>query len=268
MHPVWSFEIVAAVPGLEAVAPLVRAHHERWDGAGYPDGLAGRRIPLPSRIVAACDAIGALTTRPALPPQHVDRVRRGGDLQVLGQPVRPRGRVGAPVGDRPAALARAGARPLAAGIRQLRSPGRWRPEPEQQARRRSVPTTSSTSTRCSATRSATSATPCARSSRDEVVPERRRLVRGGDDPARAGAGARQARRARHAPRGLRLRRRERDRLRARLPGARGRRQRRAQPRLGAGLAGDVRDPPLGLARSRSRSGCRGWPPARRSAASA
>jgi HD-GYP domain-containing protein (c-di-GMP phosphodiesterase class II) len=62
MHPVWSFEIVAAVPGLEAVAPLVRAHHERWDGAGYPDGLAGRRIPLPSRIVAACDAIGALTT--------------------------------------------------------------------------------------------------------------------------------------------------------------------------------------------------------------
>ena len=62
MHPVWSFEIVAAVPGLEAVAPLVRAHHERWDGTGYPDGLAGSRIPLPSRIVAACDAVGALTT--------------------------------------------------------------------------------------------------------------------------------------------------------------------------------------------------------------
>ncbi len=40
----------------------MRAHHERWDGTGYPDGLAGRRIPLPSRIVAACDAIGALTT--------------------------------------------------------------------------------------------------------------------------------------------------------------------------------------------------------------
>ncbi len=77
-------------------------------------------------------------------------------------------------------------------------------------------------------------------------PERRRLVRGGDDPARAGAGARQARRARHAPRGLRLRRRQRDRLRPRVPGARGRRQRRPQPRLGAGLAGDVRDPPLGL----------------------
>jgi HD-GYP domain-containing protein (c-di-GMP phosphodiesterase class II) len=62
MHPVWSFEIVSAVPGLEAVAPLVRAHHERWDGAGYPDGLARERIPLASRIVAACDALGALTT--------------------------------------------------------------------------------------------------------------------------------------------------------------------------------------------------------------
>jgi HD-GYP domain-containing protein (c-di-GMP phosphodiesterase class II) len=62
MHPVWGFQIVAGVPGLEAVAPLVRAHHERWDGGGYPDGLAGERIPLASRIVSACDAIGALTT--------------------------------------------------------------------------------------------------------------------------------------------------------------------------------------------------------------
>jgi HD-GYP domain-containing protein (c-di-GMP phosphodiesterase class II) len=62
IHPIWGFEIVAGVPGLEAVAPLVRAHHERWDGGGYPDGLAGERIPLASRIVSACDAIGALTT--------------------------------------------------------------------------------------------------------------------------------------------------------------------------------------------------------------
>ncbi len=62
MHPVWSFQIVAGVPGLEPVAPLVRAHHERWDGTGYPDGLAGPRIPLVSRIVSACDAVGALTT--------------------------------------------------------------------------------------------------------------------------------------------------------------------------------------------------------------
>ena len=58
--------------------------------------------------------------------------------------------------------------------------------------------------------------------------------------------ARQARPARHAPGGLRLRRRERDRLRPGLHGARGGRQRRAQPGLGAGLAGDVRDLALGL----------------------
>jgi ribonuclease P protein subunit RPR2 len=74
MHPVWGFEIVAGVPGLEAVAPLVRAHHERWDGTGYPDGLAGDRIPLASRIVSACDAIGALTTdRPYRPGTSVER---------------------------------------------------------------------------------------------------------------------------------------------------------------------------------------------------
>ena len=65
-------------------------------------------------------------------------------------------------------------------------------------------------------------------------------------PLRAGAGAGQARRARHAPRGLRLRRRLGDRLRPRLHGAGGGRQRHPQPRLGPGLAGDVRDLALGL----------------------
>jgi HD-GYP domain-containing protein (c-di-GMP phosphodiesterase class II) len=62
MHPVWGFEIVAAVPGLEPVAPLVRAHHERWDGDGYPDRLEGERIPLASRIIAVCDTFGAVTS--------------------------------------------------------------------------------------------------------------------------------------------------------------------------------------------------------------
>ena len=64
-----------------------------------------------------------------------------------------------------------------------------------------------------------------------------------------------ARRARHAPGGLRLRRHERRRLRPGLPGARGRRLRHPLARLGAGLARDVRDLALGHARSRSRSGC-------------
>ena len=49
-------------PGLEQVARAVRHEHERWDGDGYPDGLAGDAIPLASRIVLACDAWHALVS--------------------------------------------------------------------------------------------------------------------------------------------------------------------------------------------------------------
>ena len=45
-----------ASPGWRDAAPAVRHHHERWDGAGYPDGLAGEAIPIEARIVAAADA--------------------------------------------------------------------------------------------------------------------------------------------------------------------------------------------------------------------
>jgi HD-GYP domain-containing protein (c-di-GMP phosphodiesterase class II) len=48
--------------GLEEIATWIRHHHERWDGTGYPDGLAGERIPLPSRILGAADALDAMTT--------------------------------------------------------------------------------------------------------------------------------------------------------------------------------------------------------------
>jgi len=54
------------------VGEIVRSHHERWDGTGYPDGLAGTDIPLASRIIACCDAWNAMTTdrsyRDALSP--------------------------------------------------------------------------------------------------------------------------------------------------------------------------------------------------------
>ena len=53
--------MIERVPGLEPVAPLVRSHHERWDGCGYPDGLRAEQIPLASRVVAACDAFQAMT---------------------------------------------------------------------------------------------------------------------------------------------------------------------------------------------------------------
>jgi HD-GYP domain-containing protein (c-di-GMP phosphodiesterase class II) len=71
-HPVWGAELIEQVPGLEPVATIVRFHHERWDGSGYPDGLQHDRIPVASRIVAVCDAYQAMTSarpyRAALPP--------------------------------------------------------------------------------------------------------------------------------------------------------------------------------------------------------
>jgi putative nucleotidyltransferase with HDIG domain len=63
LHPEWGAEMVGRIPGLEAVALIVRLHHERPDGTGYPHGLSRQRIPLASRIVSVCDAYGAMTKR-------------------------------------------------------------------------------------------------------------------------------------------------------------------------------------------------------------
>jgi HD-GYP domain-containing protein (c-di-GMP phosphodiesterase class II) len=61
LQPLWGAEIVARIPGLEAIALIVRLCHESWDGRGYPEGLAGRRIPLASRIVALAEAFSSMT---------------------------------------------------------------------------------------------------------------------------------------------------------------------------------------------------------------
>ncbi len=55
--------ILAGVPQLAEIAHAVRHEHERWDGGGYPDGIAADQIPLASRIVFACDAWHAMTSR-------------------------------------------------------------------------------------------------------------------------------------------------------------------------------------------------------------
>jgi diguanylate cyclase (GGDEF)-like protein len=60
-HPVVGAEIVSLVPALRPLAPLIRSHHEHWDGGGYPDGLSGTVIPLGARIVAVADAYRAIT---------------------------------------------------------------------------------------------------------------------------------------------------------------------------------------------------------------
>ena len=64
-HPVIGERILRRTPQLAHLAPIVRHEHERWDGGGYPDGLAGAEIPVASRIILACDAYNAMiTTRP------------------------------------------------------------------------------------------------------------------------------------------------------------------------------------------------------------
>ena len=61
-HPELGERIIAPIDRLESVCPIVRHCHERWDGAGYPDGIAGEDIPLESRIIFVCDAYHAMTT--------------------------------------------------------------------------------------------------------------------------------------------------------------------------------------------------------------
>jgi putative nucleotidyltransferase with HDIG domain len=81
-HPACSAEMIAGVPALRHLAPLLHAEHERWDGTGYPDGLAGEAIPLPSRITLVCDAYHAMTSdrpyRLALSPEDARAEIRAG----------------------------------------------------------------------------------------------------------------------------------------------------------------------------------------------
>ena len=61
-HPTIGERITGAAPSLMPVAKLIRSTHERWDGGGYPDGLAGREIPLGARVIAVCDAYDAMVS--------------------------------------------------------------------------------------------------------------------------------------------------------------------------------------------------------------
>ena len=61
-HPVIGERIMRAIPGMGSIARVVRHEHERWDGGGYPDGLAGEAIPLAARIILACDAYHAMVS--------------------------------------------------------------------------------------------------------------------------------------------------------------------------------------------------------------
>jgi putative two-component system response regulator len=81
LHPVVGANILTPIAALESACRPVRCHHERWDGSGYPDGIAGEQIPLAARIVAIADVYDALSVRRVYkaPFPHetcVDRIRQ------------------------------------------------------------------------------------------------------------------------------------------------------------------------------------------------
>ncbi len=82
-HPLIGVQIVAPIKFLDGAVDVIRCHHERWDGRGYPDGLAGENIPIGARIFSVCDTFDAMTSdrpyRRALPfddaVSEIDRCR-------------------------------------------------------------------------------------------------------------------------------------------------------------------------------------------------
>jgi putative two-component system response regulator len=73
-HPIIGEKICAPLKSLRRILPVIRHHHEKMDGSGYPDGLRGEAIPLKARILQIADIYDALTTnrpyRGALPPEE------------------------------------------------------------------------------------------------------------------------------------------------------------------------------------------------------
>lgn len=77
LHPVYGARILAGVSFLRSATDIVRHHHERWDGSGYPDGLAGEDIPIGARIFAVAAAFDAMTSeRPYRPARTIEEARR------------------------------------------------------------------------------------------------------------------------------------------------------------------------------------------------
>jgi putative nucleotidyltransferase with HDIG domain len=81
-HAEYGAEILAELPALAPFAPIVRAHHERWDGLGYPFGLKGEQIPFEARVVAVADAFHAMISnrpyRPAIAQREAMEILREG----------------------------------------------------------------------------------------------------------------------------------------------------------------------------------------------
>ncbi|MEP6910180.1 MAG: HD domain-containing phosphohydrolase [Actinomycetota bacterium] len=85
-HTIIGDNLLEPIDLLTAVRPIVRSHHERWDGLGYPDGLTGEEIPLGARIMAVADAVEAMSAKrvyrdPLSEPEIVRELERGRGTQ-------------------------------------------------------------------------------------------------------------------------------------------------------------------------------------------
>ncbi|WP_169332853.1 bifunctional diguanylate cyclase/phosphohydrolase [Effusibacillus pohliae] len=94
MHVIWGEEIVKPIRELAPCLPIIRHHHERYDGKGYPDGLAGTDIPLAARILTVVDSFDAMTTnRPYQKtktiPEAIEELRRCSGTQFDPELVEP-----------------------------------------------------------------------------------------------------------------------------------------------------------------------------------
>ncbi len=130
-HPAIGERILEPLPGFDRIASAVRHEHERWDGSGYPDGLAETAIPLASRIVLACDAFHALVSdRPYRPALALEDAVAELDacagtqfdpdvVRALLEAIQEEGITAGSPGDEPAAEATRGATTLDRGVRAL-----------------------------------------------------------------------------------------------------------------------------------------------------
>ena len=79
-HPLLGAQMVAATRALDGAEAVVRCHHERWDGHGYPSKMPGEEIPLAARVFAVADALDAITSNRAY--------RQGGSLATAREAIR------------------------------------------------------------------------------------------------------------------------------------------------------------------------------------